>query len=132
MKEGRKRGWSAVVEGVNGLDEFVDARGHDEEVAGRVGAGIPVGVGSAARNEDGGTGAGFDNLVASLDTENIFEDVPGFVIAMMQMAGSDVARRAGRAAGVAPLGDDEVVGGGADDVSGEGRRKSMRVHGGRR
>ena len=99
------------------LDELVDARRHDEKVAGWLGAGIPVGMRSAARNEDGGAGAGFDQLVADLDAQNAFENVPGFVIATMQMAGRDIARRAGRAARVAPLRDDEIVRGGADDVS---------------
>ena len=118
-EEGLESGGRAVGEGVNGLDKTVNARGHDEKVAGQCDTGVPVSVRSAAWDEDGGARAGFDFVFADLDAEDSFENVPGFVIATMQMAGRDIARRAGRAAGIAPFGDDEVVRGRPDDVAGE-------------
>ena len=118
-EEGLESGGRAVGEGVNGVDKTVNARGHDEEVAGQREAGVPVSVRCAAGNEDGGAGAGFDFVFADLDAEDSFENVPGFVIAVMDVAGSDVPGRAGRAAGIAPFGDDEVVRGRPDNVAGE-------------
>jgi hypothetical protein len=54
--------------------------GHDEEVACGASGGIPVSVGSSTGNQDGGSGSGFDVIVADLHDESAFEDVPGFVV----------------------------------------------------
>jgi len=43
----------AISGGVNLLNELIDVRRHDEEITSSVGAGVPVGVRSSARNEDG-------------------------------------------------------------------------------
>ena len=120
MAEERLESWQITIgKSVDGLNETVNARGHDEKVAGSFGAGVPISVRSAAGNEDGGARAGFDFVFADLDAEDSFENVPGFVIAVMDVAGSDVPGRTGRAAGIAPFGDDEVVRGRPDDVAGE-------------
>ena len=73
-------------------------------------------MGSSTGNQDGGAGLGFDIVVANLHDESAFEDVPGFVIGVVEMAWSDQARRAGRGAGVSPFGDDEGIVGGAQGV----------------
>jgi hypothetical protein len=78
-------------------------------------------VGCASGNEDGRAGPSFDDIVADLDVEDSFKDIPGFVILVMQMTGSDKAGRSRRAAGIAPFGDDKTLVGGTDDVTCERR-----------
>jgi len=39
--------------GVNLLNELIDVRRHDKEIANSVRTGVPVGVRGSARNEDG-------------------------------------------------------------------------------
>lgn len=124
-----ERGGRAVSEGVDALNELVDARSHDEKVAGGVRTGIPICVGSTARNENGGACARFHLFVTHLNAENSFDDVPGFVVPVMEVSRSDVPRRAGRCAGVAPFGDEEIVRWRADDVSSEGWSDNGRAHG---
>lgn len=128
-EEGLERGGSAVGERVNGLDKGVNARGHDEEIASGFRTGIPVCVGDAARNENGGAGARLNFFVTNLNAENSFDDIPGFVVAVMHVSGSNVPRRPGRCPGVAPFGDDEVVRWRAYDVSREGWSDKGRAHG---
>ena len=132
LEESLERAWSALGKGVDTLDELVDTRGHDEKIAGWFGARVPVGVGSAAGDENGRAGAGFDHSIANLDAQNAFEDVPGFIVVVMEMAWSDIAWRSWRSTGIAPFGDDKVIRGRTDDISGEGRSDRARVHGGTR
>lgn len=121
MEDGAEGGGVAVGHFVDGLDESVDFGRHDEKVARGRAARIPIGVGRAAGNEDGRASTSFNDIAADLDVEDSFEDIPGLVIVVMEMARSDEAWRSRRAAGIAPFGDDKALVGGTDDVTGERR-----------
>jgi len=94
---------------VDALDQAKDIGSHDEEVASGAGTGIPVGVGRSTRNEHARSGWGLHVLIANLHTQGAFENVPGFVVGVVEVARSDQEWRTGWAAGVSPLGDDEGV-----------------------
>ena len=104
---------------MDALDEAEDIGGHNQEVSCGACAGIPVSVGSSTGNQDGGAGLGFDVIVANLHDEGALEDIPGFVIGVVEMARSDEARRAWWAASVSPFGDDEGVVGRAQTIARE-------------
>jgi hypothetical protein len=71
-----------------------------------------------ARNHHAGTGAEFDVVVAEFYAENSFENVPGFIIAAMEVQRRDVSRLGRDAACILPFGDHEIIDGGAENVSG--------------
>src|SRR5215471_14420058 len=96
--------------GVDRLDELVDFRRHDKDVSGGSGAGIPVGVRCSAGNDGRRAGVELDLFVIALNAKNAFHYVPSFVIVVVQVPGSDIARRSRRRAGVSPFGDDKGTG----------------------
>lgn len=102
-------GGIALLEGMDTLDQAKDVGSHDQKVAKAPGAGVPVGVWGAARDEDGGAGASFDFVIAGLHAECSFEDVPGFVIIAVDVTRSDQTRRAWGPTRILPLGDDEGI-----------------------
>jgi len=106
-KEFLEAGGGALFQGVDPLDQAEDVGGHYQQVAEATGVCVPVGVRRAAWDEDGGTGAGFDFVFAGLHAENAFEDVPSFVVVVVDMTRRDQARRIGRATSVLPFGDNE-------------------------
>jgi hypothetical protein len=111
---------SSLFQGVDALDQAKDVGGHNEEVARRIGTGIPVGVGRSTRNQDGGAGSGFHVLIANLHTQGAFQHVPGFIVGAMEVPRSDEPRRARRATGVSPFGDHERIVGRTQGASGKG------------
>lgn len=96
-----------VTVGLEIRDERLEAGREDDEVAG-VWCG-DVGVGSTGGNEDGGTGTGGFGAVRVAEGQLAFEDVPGFVVGVV-----DVERGV---AAAAPFVDGERVAAG-----GEGHR----------
>jgi len=106
-KEFLERGRSALFQGVDSLDQAEDVGGHYQQVAEAAGAGVPVGVRRSAWDENSRTGACFDFVFAGLHAENAFEDVPSFVVVVVDMTRRDQARRIGRATSVLPFGDNE-------------------------
>ena len=60
----------------------------------------------------------YNFFVSDSDAEGAFENLPGFVVAVVQMEWSDETWRADGTAWVLPLGDDECIAGRAKDVSG--------------
>jgi hypothetical protein len=117
LEDGAEGVGSLFRHGMDGLDEAGDVGRHHKQVAGSFGAGIPVGVRSAARDEDGGAGADFDVVVSDADDESAFEDVPGFVVGAVEVQRGDEAGRTGGRAGILPFGDDERGVRGAKGVS---------------
>ncbi len=111
-------GGGSLFQGVDALDQAKDVGSHDEEVASGAGTGIPVGVGRSTRNEHARSGWGLHVLIANLHAQGAFEDVPGFVVGVVEVARSDQAWRTGWAAGVSPLGDNERIVWGAQNISG--------------
>ena len=118
-------GGGSLFQGVDALDQAKDVGSHDEEVARGAGTGIPVGVGRSTGNQHGGSGSGFHVLIANLHTQGAFQHVPGFVIGVVDVPGSDKARRARRTASVAPLGNHKRIIGRTQGVSGKGWSDSM-------
>lgn len=53
--------------------------------------------------------AGFHLVVAPLNSERAFHDIPRFVIMMVEVQRSDPTRRAGRRAGIAPFRNHEGI-----------------------
>ena len=102
-------GGSALLQGVDSLDQAENVGSHYQKVAEAAGACVPIGVRRSAGDEDGGTGVGFDFVFAGLDAENAFEHVPGFVIVVVEVARGDQARGICGTAGVLPFGDDEGI-----------------------
>src|ERR1700730_16879103 len=92
-KEFLERGRSALFQGVDSLDQAEDVGGHYQQVAEAAGAGVPVGVRRSAWDENSRTGACFDFVFAGLHAENSFQDVPSFVVFMVNVAGSNQAGR---------------------------------------
>jgi len=100
-------GGSALLQGVDSLDQAEDVGGHYQEIAEAAGACVPVGVRRSALHENSGTCAGFDFVFAGLHAKDAFQDVPSFVIVMVDVTRSDQPRRTGRTATILPFGDDE-------------------------
>lgn len=113
----QRRG-SSFFQGVNSLNQAEDSWRHDQKVAGRGWARIPVRVGRSTRNKDSGAGGGLDVVAANLDDQSAFEYIPGFVVGVMEVARCDQPGRIWGATCVAPLGDYEGVVGGAQNISG--------------
>jgi hypothetical protein len=118
---GFERGWSALLHGMNILNELKNVCGHDEEVARWTGTRIPVRVRCSTWNKKAATGSNLDFLVVHLDDQRAFEDIPSFIVVVMHMRRSNQASLPGWASGVAPFSDYKVVGGAAECVSSKGR-----------
>jgi hypothetical protein len=88
-----------VAVGLEGRDERLEAGREDDEVAGDGGG--DEGVGGAGGNEDGSAGAGSFGAVGVAEGQLAFEDVPGFVVGVVDV------ERVGAAA--APFVDGERV-----------------------
>ena len=82
-----KGGGSALLQGMDSLDQAEDVGSHNEEVAKASGTGIPVGVERSTRNEHARFGSSFDVLVANLHAQSAFEHVPGLVVVMVDVTG---------------------------------------------
>jgi hypothetical protein len=79
-------------------------------------------VGRSAGDQDGGASAGFDDFIAAADLQGSFKDVPGFVIAVVEMErGLRLRLGAGRGAGSGPFCDDKTIAGGTEGIAGKGR-----------
>ena len=115
-------GGSALWHCVDGLNEAENVRGHNQKITQRFRTSIPIGVRGAPRDEHGTTRAGFDLDFAGLHAKRALEDIPSFIIVMMQMARRYRAWRTGGRACVLPLGDDERSACGAQEISGKRRR----------
>ncbi|MDN5749022.1 MAG: hypothetical protein L0H64_10990 [Pseudonocardia sp.] len=61
--------WTAVVTGVNRLDQRVRPRAHDQYVACAFGVVVPEGVRRSPRNDDGSTGGHCDDVIADFDPD---------------------------------------------------------------
>jgi len=66
---------------------------------------------------------------AAANVEKAFEDVPGLVILVMDVPGSNETRMAGRAAGITPFGNDEGSVRATQDVASQRRSKYPGGHG---
>jgi len=108
-KDFAKGGRASIRGGMDRLDEAMNARCHDEQVAKAVRAGVPIGVRSASRDEDGDSGRGFHILIAHLNPKLSFQDIPRFIIFVVYVHRRDQSARLPRATGVLPFGDDEAI-----------------------
>jgi hypothetical protein len=106
---------------VNLLNQAIDICGHDEQVASGIGRWIPVGVRCPAWNEDSRSRIRFDDFAADLYVECALQDVPSFIIPVMDVERSDESRRSGRTAIGTPLGDNEVISDGTHHLTGKWR-----------
>ena len=102
-------GGCSFLDGVDSLDKAEDVGRHNQEVMKGAGTGIPIGVRGFTRNEDAGTRAGLDFVLAGLHAKNPFQYVPSFVIAVVNVTRSDQPRRIGGTAGILPLRNDERI-----------------------
>ena len=82
-------GGSALLQGVDSLDQAENVGSHYQKVAEAAGACVPVGVRRPARDENGRTCAGFDFVFTGLHAENPFQDVPSFVIIVVKVTRSE-------------------------------------------
>ena len=108
-KEFLEGGGSARLQGMDSLDEAENVGSHYQQVAETAGACVVIGVRRSARDENGGTCAGFDFGFAGLHAEDAFQDVPSFVVVMVDVTRSDQSWRICVTAGVLPFGDDEGI-----------------------
>src|SRR5947209_13104909 len=95
---------------VQGLDQAVDARGHHEQVARRLGRGVPVGVGRPAPHEQRPAGGHRAFLVAHAKAQLALQHDPRLVVGTMHVQAR--YRAPGMRSGVRPVGDHEGL---ADD-----------------
>jgi hypothetical protein len=100
---------SALFQSVESLDQAEDIRRHNQQIPNTTGTGIPKGVRRAAGDEHGGTGGSFDFVFAGLHAQSSFQHVPGFVVVVVNVAGSNQAWRSHRSTRVLPFGDDERI-----------------------
>ena len=108
-KEFLERGGRALFQGVDALDQAENVGSHYQQVAEAAGACVPVGVRCSAGDENGGAGVGFDFVFAGLHAEDAFEDVPRFVIVMVEVARSNQPGWIWRTASFLPFCDDEGI-----------------------
>jgi phosphohistidine phosphatase len=87
------RGEIAAITGVEGLDQPVDPRGHDEDVACRLRHRVPTGVRRAVRDEQRLAGGDLLLLVSDPEAKAPLEDEPRLVVGAVQVQPCD--RRAG-------------------------------------
>ena len=99
----------AFFQSVEPLDQVEDVPRHNQQIANPTGTGIPKGVRRAAGDEHGGTGTGLNFVFTGLHAKSSFQRVPGFVVFMVEVAGSNQARRSRGSTLVLPFGDDERV-----------------------
>jgi hypothetical protein len=67
------------------LNQPKGIRGHYQQIAKAPWTGIPVCVRCTAWRQHGSAGVSFDLTIADLDAYSAFEDIPDFVIAMVEM-----------------------------------------------
>ena len=99
----------ALLQSMDSLDQTEDVGSHDEKVAKATGAGIPIRVRRAARNENSGTCTSFDFVFAGLHAKRSFEHVPCFVVAVVDVARSYQPRWPGWTTSILPFSDDERI-----------------------
>ena len=102
-------GGGTVLQGVDSLDQAEDVRRHNQQVPNTSGTRIPKGVRRTAGDDHGGTSGSFNFVFTGLHAQSSFQNVPGFVVAVVDMAWGNQAWRPRRAAGILPLGDDERI-----------------------
>ena len=102
-------------------------RGHHQQVAGRISAWVPVGVRGASWHDHRAAGGHLDVTVARPHDERSFDDVPGLVVGVVNVQRRDEARRVVLAAGIGPLGEDDLRLRRGDEPAGQIRREPL-VH----
>ena len=73
------------------VDQFVKPRGQDDDVSGRLRSGVAEGVRDARGHEHSGASPGDELLVPEPEPECPGDDVPGFVICVVDVQRRDFA-----------------------------------------
>jgi len=120
-KQSRKRGRRAIRRGVDGLNQAINIRGHNEQITNGCGSRIPKGVRRSAWYENCRSCTGLYHVFAGLNAQSAFEDVPRFIVITMHVKRSDQAARSWLAAGITPFRDHEGIAGGANGISSKQR-----------
>jgi hypothetical protein len=108
-------GRSPLGQCVDCLNHGVGIGSHDQQVSAAIRARVPIGVRRPTGHEDCRSGAGFDFLDSLANVQYALQNVPCFVVFVMEMQGSDQSRRSGRTTTVLPLSNDERIADGTDD-----------------
>ena len=118
-----------AAQGVERVDERADPRRHHEEIPGRIGARVPVGVRRAPRHDHGASGRDVDVPVARSHDERTLEDIPALVVGTVHVERCDVPRRIAAAARILPLRDHDLRVRGRHEAAGQvGREGVVRRH----
>src|SRR6266481_227918 len=125
---GTQRGGGALFHPVDCLNQSIDVGSHDQQIASSERAGIPIRVRSSTRHEHGRTRVSLDFLIANANAEGAFEHIPRFIVVAMKMGRGDETGLARGTTRIAPFGDDKGIVNRADDLSGERRGDSRRIH----
>src|ERR1700730_14532779 len=100
-----KQAGSSLRHGVNFLNQAINVRGHHQEIPHWSRPRIPIGVRGSPAHKSRRTRVGFDLALADSYAQAAFQDIPSLIVAMVEVHGSDKARRAWGTAGGPPLGD---------------------------
>lgn len=119
-----ERGWSPVFQRVNVLDKSEDVGAHDEQISHSFRARVPICVRSSAPNEYTGAGVHLHVIFADLNAKRPFYDIPGFIIAVVEVPWGDQTPLANGTSRILPLRDYKSVGNGTHDLS--SKRRSNR------
>ena len=98
----------------------------DDQVPARLGRGVPERVRRAVRDDHGVAGARDELLVADAEAERALDDVPGLVVAVVDVERRERLRLGGITTRVDPLDEDELGAGRGERHVGE--RRGEHVH----
>ena len=85
--------WSELASAVQSVEQGAGLCGHDDDVPDRCWTGVPERVRHAVRPDDGTSCGDFMLIVTDPDREPAFQDIPGFVVLVMDVEGRLVLRR---------------------------------------
>jgi hypothetical protein len=92
-------------------------RGHNQQVAETAGAGIPVSMWCAAWHHYSGPGVSFNFAVADLNAQRAFQDIPDFIIPVVEVQGSDESSLIDWTTRILPLSNHETLSGRTNCIS---------------
>ena len=90
-KQGLKGFRIAISHCVDFLNHPKGIRGHNQQVAETAGTGIPVSMWCSAWHHYSGPSVGFDFTVADLNAQSAFQDIPDFIVPVVEVQRSDEA-----------------------------------------
>src|SRR5579859_1277220 len=88
------------------LNQLMDPAGHDQQVAKRAGAWIPVGMDGASWYKHACSSLGLDFLISNPHAQDTLKDIPGLIIGVVHMRWRNEPRRS---AEVSPFCDHKIA-----------------------